>query len=188
MSMLQELAVFRHLTMSISRSVSHKWIHSELPTKFANVRWGGSAKDISLPISRDLNHFDAPAEEAFDYRLMTKSAFIRLDLSSVCLGVGMGGYLGTQHSFGVQLEWKYVCKDMRSNSRGPTFYAGVDFLSTKSFKGSTNPQKIHDYCWPCLLLEFLYIHHGFLWLCWFKEKYALVGRRCFLYCTHSTLQ
>lgn len=64
---------------------------------------GDCAKDISLPISRDLNHLEALAEKVFDYCLMTKSAFIRLVLSSVCLDVVMaGGYLGTQYSFGTQ--------------------------------------------------------------------------------------
>lgn len=54
---------------------------------------GDSAKARSLSISRDLNHLDAPAENAFDYCLMTKSAFIRLLLNSVCLVLGDGGRL-----------------------------------------------------------------------------------------------
>lgn len=72
---------------------------------------GDSAKDISLPISRDLNHLEALAEKVFDYCLMTKSAFIRLVLSSVCLDVAMeGGYLGTQYSFGTQFAYIDVYK------------------------------------------------------------------------------
>lgn len=66
---------------------------------------GDSAKAISLPISRDLNHLDALAEKAFDYCLMTKSAFIRLVLSSVCLDLVMEGRL-----FGyAALFWDAVC-------------------------------------------------------------------------------
>lgn len=46
---------------------------------------GDSAKDASLPISRDLNHLEAVAGKVFDYCLMTESAFIGWVLSSVCL-------------------------------------------------------------------------------------------------------
>lgn len=67
---------------------------------------GDSAKDISPPIFRDLNHLEALAETVFDYCLMTKSAFIRLVLSSVCLDLVMeGGYLGTQYSLGTQFAY-----------------------------------------------------------------------------------
>lgn len=50
-------------------------------------------------------------KKAFDYCIMTKSAFIRLALSSLCLDVMMeGGYLGTQNSFGMQLALSWTRK------------------------------------------------------------------------------
>lgn len=62
---------------------------------------GGPAKDISLPVFWDLNHSEALPEKVFNYCLMTKSAFIRLFLSSVVLDLVMkGGYLGTQQTVG----------------------------------------------------------------------------------------
>lgn len=72
---------------------------------------GSSAKDISLPIFRDLNHLEALTEKVFDYCLMTESAFIRLVLSSVCLDLAKeGGYLGTRFSFGTQFAYIDVNK------------------------------------------------------------------------------
>lgn len=81
-----------------------QWDHCQSDRYHCTFSKPDSANDISHSISRDLNHLEALAEKVFDYCLMTKSAFIRLVLSSVCLDVGMeGGYLDTQYSFGTQL-------------------------------------------------------------------------------------
>lgn len=80
-----------------------------------------------------------------------------------------GGYLGTQQSFGTQLAWNDVCKDMCSNSSGPkfcaggwTFYFHCDFVSTK--KSTRKVQTLNKFMMiivdPACCLNFLIFTTG----------------------------